>query len=751
MRALLLLRALLLSLSLGAAAAANVCGSNATLGANVLSVLNLTWPGLGAVAAAARRGDLDAACEALAEYYSTANTTLWLRRPAPPPSTRRVGGSTDAVVFQDYYAEGGLGSGRVPRNADGGLDWLFRGPRNDPEFQNVLNRHATFLAALDAWSATGNAEYAAWLDRTMIDWAVHNACPGGLLQKSAPRCFPVGDGSSPACTWEGARGAPGAQACASSYAESPWRLLEQGARFAWAASGAGAPWPAAFFGLQTAANFSSSARALAVLVAGEHLATLEAAGAAGVSNWAITQSTGLVTLALAFPELQGAAAARDAALANLLSLLQSGVYPDGVETEQASGYDMNTSNDFFSVLQLLKTAGDAAPPDTFRAATEAMWTYGAYVSDPAGCLPRNGDSDVCGSGYSDAATAYFRRPDWLYLHSNAKSGAVPPTNATSGPSVAFPWSGQVVMRSGFSEGATWAWFDAGPFGSSVHGHRDKLALNVHARGAMLLVDSGRFAYDGTDLPAILHVAYARNASAHNTLTVDGCDQAAEPAVATAPLPAGAVTLSPAFDEAFASMSNYDSGCLAGAATHSRAVRFVRSAGAGGGAPEDGDFIVVVDALASDRARSVQAHWHSHPNASAFEVNASTGVARVGGARWAGEPLPAQVCVVPATSRAGSPSWASVRVARGDKPPGAPYQGWFSASYDDAQPASTLVYSGDAAGGAGVWAWLLVPSAAARECGGDGARLVSSNATHAVVGVTLAGKTEALLEIRFAQG
>ena len=735
------------SSSRSAAPAANVCGSNATLGAHVVSVVNLTYPGLQDVAAAAARGDLGAACEALAEYYAGANSSAWLRRPLPPPSARRVGGAVDAVVFNDIYDEGGLGSGRVPRNADGGLDWLYRGPRNDPEFENVLNRAATFTGALDAWSATGNGEYAAWLDRTIVDWATHNPCPGGDLQKTAPRCFPVGDGSSPACAW-GPRDGPGAQACASSYAESPWRLLEQGARFAWSTSGGGAPWPAAFFGLQRAANFSTSARALAVLVAGQHLATLEAAGAAGVSNWAITQSTGLVTLALAFPELKGAAAARDAALANLLSLLQSGVYPDGVETEQASGYDMNTASDFLAVLQLLAIAGDASPPESFRAAAERMWTYGAYVADPAGCLPRNGDSDVCGSGYSEAAALYFNRTDWSFIRSNGKNGTVPPTNATAGPSVAFPWAGQVVMRSGYGEGATWAWLDLGPYGSSIHGHRDKLALNVHARGAMLLVDSGRFAYDGTDLPAILHVAYARNASAHNTLTFDGCDQAPEPAVATAPLPAGAVSLSAPFDEAFAAMSNYDSSCLVGAATHSRAVRFVRAAGAGGGAPDDGDYVVAVDVLASDRARSVQAHWHAHPNASAVELNSSTGVTRVGGARWEGEPAPAQVCIVPAT---GATGWASVSVVRGARPPAAPYQGWYSAEYDDAQPASTLVYNGAAAGGAGVWAWLLVPSAAARDCAGDSARVMSANATHVVVGVTLAGQVEARLEIRFALG
>jgi hypothetical protein len=728
--------------------ASNICGENETLGSAVISVLNLTYPGLETIASFVSRGDLNGACEALAEYYTTSNSTFYLRRPLPPASSRRVGGSVDACVFNDIFNEGSLGSGRVPRNEDGGLDWLYRGPRNDPEFENVLNRHGTFLSVLDAWSATGNDEYVTWIDKTIIDWATHNPCPASDLQKTVAKCYPVGDGSTPICSW--VNNTPGSQACVTSYTESPWRLLEQGIRFSSSSLNLStSPWPATFFGLQQASNFSSSARSLAILVAGEHLLSLLEAGKSGVSNWAITQSTGLVTLALAFPELNKASIAKDTAIENLLSLLQSGVYPDGVETEQASGYDMNTANDFLSVLQLLAIAGDSSPPENFKVAAEKMWSYGAYISDPSGCLPRNGDSDICGSGYSEAATLYFNRSDWMYIHSNGKNGTIPISNSTTGPSVAFPWAGQIVMRSDYSESATWAFFDVGPYGSSIHGHRDKLSLNIHARGAMLLVDSGRFAYSGNDLPAILHVAYARNATAHNTFTIDGCDQAPEPAVATAPLPVDSVFLSPSFDEIYSTMTNYDENCLRGAAKHSRSVRFMRAAGAGGTSQDDGDYLVVVDVVSSDRPRSVQAHWHSHPNASIIDVNTTTGVATIGGARWSdNKPLPVQACVIPATN---SSDWDDIKISRGEKPP-AMYQGWFSASYDDAIPASTLVYEGNiSVSRPGVWAWLIIPSAKTRSCNNDDMQIKSFNTTHVIVDVSLSGHTEIInLEIRFAE-
>ena len=125
---------LLLSLCCGALAA-NICSQNRVIGQQVMAAVNLSYPGLEAVAAAQRSGDLDAACEALATYYTVANTSSWLRMAAVTPGTGRVGNNSevDNAVDRDYYYLAGVDTGAViPRNADGGFDWLFRGPRNDP-------------------------------------------------------------------------------------------------------------------------------------------------------------------------------------------------------------------------------------------------------------------------------------------------------------------------------------------------------------------------------------------------------------------------------------------------------------------------------------------------------------------------------------------------------------------------------------------------------------------------------------------
>ena len=122
--------ALLLVAFLGSARAANICGENKTLGLAVMNVLNLTYKGLEAVASAAGSGDLDTACEALAAYYASSNSSYWLRIPPVKPGTGRVGNGSlvdNAVDHDIYYMAGVTTTGKIPRNADGGLDWTYKG------------------------------------------------------------------------------------------------------------------------------------------------------------------------------------------------------------------------------------------------------------------------------------------------------------------------------------------------------------------------------------------------------------------------------------------------------------------------------------------------------------------------------------------------------------------------------------------------------------------------------------------------
>ena len=726
----LLFSAIAATSSIIAQATPNICGSNATIGTHIISVLNLTYPGLEKVQASVNAGDLNEACEALADYYKTANTSSSLRHPSPPPSNSTAGGVVDEMVFKDiFYLSGVDITAHVPRMPDGGYNWTYKGPRDDVEFMNCLNRHDSFDYLLSAWLETGNPLYSSFFDKIVRDWVLHNPCPNALAQASTS-CVPIGWMGSPdkICDWQ----AVGSLACHTGTTESPWRSLEMGIRMS-------AEWPEAFFGFQTADEFTTDARVLTVLAVGEHNAALlvdDHHEGRGTENWEMVQWRGLLTSCVSWPELINCSGLVDFAFQELTVLLESGVYKDGVETEQASGYDMSTAGDFFSSISAASNGGVIAP-SSYRDAVEAMYNYGTYVSDPQGCLPRNGDSDLCGSGYNQQVTDFFNRSDWEYVHTNGKNGTMP--SQLNGPSTVFPWAGQVVLRSDYSQQATWIWYDVGPYGSSGHGHRDKLSLNLNARGSMLLADSGRFAYAGTDLSATLHVEYGRNASAHNTIVIDGCDQLPLPAINTEPISTSSYKLSQSNDTVFGSMSLYDN--LIGKATHTRAVYYERNAW---GSKPDGDFAVVIDSIDSGGSdRTIMVTWHTHPNATVV-LDATTKTATVTGVNaLTGQPTKAQVCVVPAVNNA----WSS-KIIRGqyqNATLGLLWQGWYSQSYDDAWEASTLVYDGIAPAKSGLpFAWLLLPSSEALDCLSLSITVLSSQGNVVSVSVVLPGGADKVM-------
>jgi hypothetical protein len=297
------------------------------------------------------------------------------------------------------------------------------------------------------------------------------------------------------------------------------------------------------------------------------------------------------------------------------------------------------------------------------------------------------------------------------------------------------------MRSSWGRQATWAWFDVGPYASSGHGDRDRLTLNVHARGSMLLVDAGRFAYVGNDLSGVLRREYQKYARAHNTLTFDGCDQLPLPAVASAPLPPGSVRLAPGADAAWGAMSAFDAACLkGGAVTHTRGVVYTH---APAGAPE-GDFLVVVDRVTGDRPRTLTQTWHAHPNASVtIAADGSLAATVAGAARRTGLRTGAVACVVPLAA-APAHAWDAASVVTGVNATAAngnEYQGWVSFIYNDAIPAPTLVYTAANVPSGAVLGWVLYPHATAVPGGCAAAvrgALVSADAAGAVVRVTVPG-------------
>ena len=387
---------------------------------------------------------------------------------------------------------------------------------------------------------------------------------------------------------------------------------------------------------------------------------------------------------------------------------------------------MGTASDYFASLQLNRQAGLPEPPAAYAARVEAMYEYGAYVADQSGCLPMNGDSDICGAGFVPSVARWFNRSDWDFVRTNGRYGRHPSGEAHATPSSMFPWAGQAVLRSGYGTADSWLWFDVGPFGSNpFHAHRDKLSVLLNAHGAMLLADSGRFAYAGNSFSHTLR-PYCHLTTAHNTLRIDGKQQSESPAVATAPRPTTSWSFKPSVDIVQGSMSQYDG--LDGNGTHSRTVYHRR-----------GEWFVIVDVVTSDRGgRGVQATWHTHPNASVDLDADGTGIATIRGVDLRSQdPADVHLALVPATGAAGQ-GWHGSKVVKGvlaGKDGATEDQGWFDEHYSDARPAPTLVY--DAVLGPGtksaVFAWLLVVTTS-----GTAAAAVATTSTASIT--TVGGST-----------
>ena len=220
---------------------------------------------------------------------------------------------------------------------------------------------------------------------------------------------------------------------------------------------------------------------------------------------------------------------------------------------------------------------------------------------------------------------------------------------------------------------------------------------------MLLADSGRFAYAGTSFSHSLR-PYAHLTHAHNTLRIDLKQQQTKPPLATAAVSNHSWNFQPSFYIVQGNQGLWDG--LEGTACHSRSVYYQR-----------GEWLVVVDAIDSDRGkRTVQATWHGHPNVSLSNFSTSGGdVAFILGGvdGHTGSPTEAQVAIIPAGGDAAMQWNAGVSVIEGVPPNSSDEtQGWYSASYSDAQASPVLVYNAQLASDQkqATFAWLLVTSA-----------------------------------------
>lgn len=230
-------------------------------------------------------------------------------------------------------------------------------------------------------------------------------------------------------------------------------------------------------------------------------------------NWVTMECNGLGHLGILLPECRHAPLWLQTAADRLGQELERQVYPDGAQKELTTHYHQVALKNFVALYQFAVRNGHALD-ERYLASLERMYQYNLKVMDPEGFLPPLNDSNRTDVRQSLLeGHDLFGREDFLWGATLGGRGRVPDFI-----SVALPWAGQYIMRSGWEPDALYCLFEAGPYGTG-HQHEDKLSLVLHGLGRELLTEAGNYRYD-----ASVYRRYALSTWAHNTILVDGQGQ-----------------------------------------------------------------------------------------------------------------------------------------------------------------------------------------------------------------------------------
>ncbi|MDI6828376.1 MAG: alginate lyase family protein, partial [Armatimonadota bacterium] len=503
--------------------------------------LDLDLHGLERVKAALNSGNIELAKHELAEYFRKREKPIWNIDPHSRPrhASRPSGVNTQEA---DLNLKRNVISVDVRHQFEGDIDWNLN-PIDYREWPWQLNRHRGWVELSRAYWDTGEEKYAEEFVRQFLHWA--RTCP------------------SPKYT--------------SGNQTYTWRTIESGIR-------AGQTWMEIYHRFLTSPSFSDEALIIMLKLFAEHAQQLMKYPTGG--NWLAMEANGLMHVGVIFPEFKEAKEWRKTAVERLYRELDRQVYPEGAQIELSSGYHQVSLINFRMAWEIARK-NDIPMPNDYMAKLQKMYDYNLLASMPDGCLPGLNDGNRTNiRAHLREALQYFpERKDYEWVATEGKQGTKPSVG-----SIALPFAGQLIMRSGWKKDDLYLMMDAGPFGYG-HQHEDKLSIVIYSHGKYHLVDPGNYPYDSSKWRR-----YIITTPSHNTIMVDGQGQhragkSREQYVVSKPLPNKWIT-SDSFDYA---SGVYDEGYGQNneiKVTHTRSIFFVK--------PE---YWIITDFLKPDDERS----------------------------------------------------------------------------------------------------------------------------------------------------
>ena len=149
--------------------------------AKLCEQLDTELPALAQVRSACRSGDLVTAGRRLLDHYRQSGNGAWLRGrlgvhdPGGFDAGPTLEALADDTVADVYLLQGVRGGAR--RDAEGRLDWLYRGPKGDREWALFTNRHFVLLALQKGHASYRKPEYIEYMNGFLTDWIDANFPP----------------------------------------------------------------------------------------------------------------------------------------------------------------------------------------------------------------------------------------------------------------------------------------------------------------------------------------------------------------------------------------------------------------------------------------------------------------------------------------------------------------------------------------------------------------------------------------------
>ena len=364
-------------------------------------------------------------------------------------------------------------SAGTPIDFSGGYAWGANPTFNQyNEWPWILNRHNDFVSVAYAYSQTGDEKYTQCFLDMFESW----------VMQATPVPDHTDDGDS-----------------------FGWRTIESGIRMS-------QTWPYTFFTFLKSPLIDDNFIVEWYKSLWEHGKRLFLDCSNG--NWILMETAGLGILGILFTELRDSSIWRDYAIKRMLIELRKQIYPDGFQIELTTNYHEVCINNCMRLVRVADAYG-VELPEEYRQIVERGTDLIVKLMMPNGYLPDlNDGACTLASDHLKKRADYFpERKDFLWVATEGREGEEPAFK-----SVALPYSGQMIFRSGWERDAVYAHFDAGPFGYGHH-HEDKLSLIMCVNGQYVLTEGGDYAYDNS--PMRRYVSHTR---AHNTIMVNGFGQ-----------------------------------------------------------------------------------------------------------------------------------------------------------------------------------------------------------------------------------